>query len=167
MSDKEEEEHIPNANSVNASVIIDEINDFITDNDPEAVKNSNDLMLTCIDKIESMRRELKTCFTILKSEVDAETYETKYSDSFQKTKDIVSAYIREANQLIQKGNAHTQSNLWWDEFITPYNSKKYQHVKYPAFQMKISNLTIKILANILKLWYRSLQNSKSVSSSSS
>ena len=66
-------------------------------------------MLTCIYNIESMRRELKTCFTILKSGVDAETCETKYADSFQNTKDIASAYIRETNQLIQKRNAHTQT----------------------------------------------------------
>ena len=40
---------------INAAVIMDEIIDFISDNDPQSNKNSTNLMRSCVKKIESLR----------------------------------------------------------------------------------------------------------------
>eukprot|EP00794_Sanderia_malayensis_P006911 gene6911-biopygen5645 len=104
-----DEKPVLTVNAINAAVIVEELSDFITDNDPCTIKDSNDLMLTCIEKIESMRLEFKTRFRILKAELGDERYQAEYEGEYQRVRKSISAYIQQTNKLIQKVNTKSET----------------------------------------------------------
>jgi len=100
-----DEKSIPSTSIINASVIMDEVIDFIEDNNPESIKESTDLMMSCIKKIESLRIQFRTEHRILRIELGDDNFESEYGKSYQGILRSISDYIKDVNQLVQRGSS--------------------------------------------------------------
>ena len=74
---------IPTAISV--SILLGEIADFINDNDPTTIQDSYDLIMSCLDRNQSMRAQLRTQHTFLEVELGEEQYKLHATKSVSYT----------------------------------------------------------------------------------
>ena len=100
-----DEKTVPSEKVVKASIILDEVTDFIKDNNPQSIKESTNLMLTCLKKKEALRLELRIQNRMLRIELGSEEFQ--YDKPYQHVMQSISEYIREINQLIQRGDDKT------------------------------------------------------------
>jgi hypothetical protein len=72
-----DEKPIPSENIIKASVIMDEVIDFIGDTDPQSIKESTNLMMSCIQKIEALRVQFRTQYRMLRIELGDEDFQAE------------------------------------------------------------------------------------------
>ena len=97
----ESKQTIPTA--INVSIVQDEINDFITDYDPTSIRDSYDLLLNCLDKIQSLRGQLRIHYNFLKAELGADDY-APHAEVYKTVNKLVSDYIQSVTKVIQESN---------------------------------------------------------------
>ena len=88
--------------TISLSTYQDEIIDIIQDNAPELIKQSPDLMRSCINKIEALRMQYRTKNRELKFHLQDDDYEQQYGKPFTSTISNISDYVRNLNELIQR-----------------------------------------------------------------
>ena len=93
---------IPTAISV--SILHGEVADFINDNDPTTIQDSYDLIMNCLDKIQSMRAQLRTQHTFLEAELGEDQYKP-HATKYKEVNDAISKYVKSANKVIQETNS--------------------------------------------------------------
>ena len=79
---------------LNESILTDQIVDLMEDNNPELIRNSPELMINSIDKVEALRVKFHTQHRLIKRKIDDDEYEEKCIKSLDQILLSISSFIR-------------------------------------------------------------------------
>ena len=86
---------------LNESILTDQIVDLMEENNPELIRNSPELMMNSIDKVEALRVKFRTQHRLIKRKIGDDEYEEKYAKSHHQVVSSISSYIMDMNRMYQ------------------------------------------------------------------